>query len=90
MLFLEKIVPLVLEFLVLFADEVSTDMSLEHGNDLSETFISHLLQHTEHASLEEHLGVSQSVLCGVQLEGQEDLLSDNFAISKALRDGVGG
>lgn len=79
-----------MKLFVLLADEVSTDMSLEHRDDLSETFISHLFQHTENTSLEEDLGVSEPVLGGVQLQGQKDFLSDNLAISKSLRDGVGG
>jgi hypothetical protein len=65
-------------------------MGLEHGNNLSKTLISHFFQHTEYASLKEDLSVAQSVLCRVKLESQKNLLGDNLAISKSLRDSVGG
>lgn len=82
--------PLVLECLVVPSDQVTTDEGLEVGDDLGQTLVTHVLQHTQHTSPEEHLGVAQSVFILVQLQSIQDLLSDNLAINESLRDSVGG
>lgn len=43
------------DLLVLHTHEVPTDPGLEHGQDLGQTLISHLLQQAQQASLEKHL-----------------------------------
>lgn len=64
-------------------------MGLEHGDDLGQTLVTHVLQHTQHTGLEEDLGGTQAVLGGVQLQGSQDLVRHLSAIHEALRDGVG-
>jgi len=59
--------PLVLELLVILADEVSADASLEVGHDLRQTFVSHVLESSKDAGLEEDLGMSETVVVGVHL-----------------------
>ena len=59
--------PLILQFLVALAHEVSSDVGLEHSDDFSEAFVPHLFQHTEDASLKEDLGVTEAVLGRIQL-----------------------
>ena len=80
--------PLVLQFLVLPTHQVSTNMGLEHGDNLSETFVTHVLKHTQDTSLEEDLGDTKSVLVGVHLQSCEDLVCNLFAIDESLWDSI--
>ena len=47
--------PLVLQFLVGLAHQVTSDVGLEHGNDLGQALVTHVLKGTQHSGLEEHL-----------------------------------
>ena len=80
--------PLVLELLVVLADEVSADASLKVGDDLTETLVSHVLEGSEDAGLEEDLGVSQTVVVLIQLQRVEHLLSDHLAVDETWRNHV--
>ena len=80
--------PLVLELLVILADEVSADACLEVGDDLAETFVPHVLQSAEDAGLEEDLGVSETIIVLIQLQRIEHLLSDHLAVDEAWRNYV--
>ena len=82
--------PLVNETLVFFPHSVTTDVSLEHGDDLGKTFITHLLKGTKNTSLEEDLGGSEFIFTGIQLKSFQDVASYLLAINKTLRDSVGG
>jgi len=55
-------IPLVLQLLVVLADEVATDASLKVGQDRRQSVVSPFLKLTEDAGLEEDLGVTQTVL----------------------------
>ena len=65
-------------------------MGLEHSDDLCQLFIAHLLKHTEYTSLEENFGGSKLVLCGVELQSQQDFLGDDLAIGESLGNGIRG
>jgi len=80
--------PLVLEFLVVLANEVSADACLEVGHDLRQAFISHVLQSSEHACLEEDLGVPQTIVILIHLQSTQNLLSDDFAVHETRRNHV--
>ena len=79
-----------MQFLVLPAHQVTTNMGLEHGDNLSETFVTHILKHTEDTSLEEDLGDTKSVFVRVHLQSGEDLVCNLFAINEALWDSIRG
>ena len=81
---------MVLKLLVFFAHQVTTDMSLEECDNLSETFITHVFKCTQDTSLEEYLGVTKLVLVGVHLKSSQDLVTDLFAINESLWDSVRG
>jgi len=80
--------PLILELLVVLADEVATDASLEVCHNLGQSLVSHVLQSAEHSSLEEDLGVTETVVVLVELQSNEDLLGDNLAVDETRRDHV--
>jgi len=82
-------VPLVLEFLVLATHQVAANVGLEERDDLGETLVSHVFQHTQDAGLEEDLGGAETVLVRVHLKGRQDLLSHNLAVHKTLGNRVG-
>jgi len=75
--------PLVLELLVILADEVSADASLEVGDDLAETFVSHVFESSEDAGLEEDLGVTETVVILIELQRIEHFLSDHLPVDEA-------
>ena len=83
-------IPLILQFLVVLPLQISSDMGLEHGDDLGQTLISHLLQHTQDSGLEEDLGVTETVLCRVQLQSEQDLLRNDLSVRKAIWDSIRG
>lgn len=80
---------MVLEFLVLFPHQVSTDVGLEQRDDSGETLITQVFKCTEHTSTEEHLGVTQPVFIFTQLEGFKDLACHDLAVDESLGDGIG-
>ena len=80
--------PLILQFLVVLADQISSDSSLEVGDDLRKAFIAHVFQHTEDSSFEEDLRVAQAVVVCVQLEGTQNLLAHNLSIAESGRDHI--
>ena len=59
--------PLFLQFLVVFADEISTDASLEVGDDLCKTNVAHVFQHSENSRTEEDLRMAETELVRVKL-----------------------
>ena len=84
------VAPLILQFLVLSAHQVTSNVSLEQGNDFGQTFVTHILKHTQHTSFEEDFGCAKTVLVGVHLEGRQDLVCHLLTINESLGDGVGG
>jgi hypothetical protein len=81
--------PLVLQFLVVLADEVTADAGLEEGDDACKTLITHVFQFTQHSGTEEDLSVTELVLVLVHLQSHQHLLSHHLGINEALWDGVG-
>lgn len=81
--------PLILQFLVGFPHEVTTDVGLEHRDDLRQTLISHVLKGTQHSGLEKDLSGTKTVFLGVELKGRQDVASDLLAVNESLRDGAG-
>ena len=79
-----------MEFLVVLPVHVSTDMGLEHGDDLGQSLVTHLLQGTEHTGLEEDLAGAELVLGCLQLQGSKDVAGDLLAVDEAFGDGIGG
>ena len=74
--------PLVKELLVMLSHEVPSAVGLELANDLAQSFVSHVLEMSEHASLEEHLAASHAVLALIQLEFINDEPSGFAAVHK--------
>ena len=58
--------PLLLEFLVVHADDEPTNARLEVCKDLRQSFVSHIFQHAQHSRSKEYLGVSQTIVVLVQ------------------------
>ena len=85
-----KYEPLVLEFFVLSAHQITLDVGLEQGDDLRQTLVTHILKHTQYTSLEEDFGGTKTVFVGVHLESGQELVSNNFAVNESLGNGVGG
>ena len=81
-------IPLVLEFLVVLADEVAANASLEVGDDLAESFVPHVLEGSKDAGLEEDFGVAETVVVLVHLQRTEHLLRDHLAVDEARRNHV--
>ena len=78
-----------MELLVAAAHQVTSDEGLEEGDDLRQALITHVLKLTEDTSLEEDLGVSETVVVS-EVEGAQDLLGGDLAVNEAsLGDGVG-
>ena len=80
--------PLILQFLVVLAHQVASDVRLEERDDLGESLVAHVLQHTEHAGAEEHLGVAEAVVIAVELQRRQHLLGHHLAVDEPFRDGV--
>ena len=79
--------PLIAQLLVVLADEVAADARLEVGQDGGQPVIAPLLQLTEDAGLEEHLGVTESVLVA-EIQRRQDLLRRHFAVDETGRNHV--
>lgn len=82
--------PLVLEFLVILSDQVSSNSRLEVRDDLGQAFVPEVLQHSEDSSLEEDLGVTQSVVILIQLKSGQHLLTHHFTIDETRWNDIGG
>ena len=80
--------PLFLESLVVLADDETTNARLEVGDDLRQAFVSHVLQHAEHAGSKEDLRVSQAIVVRVQSKSQQHFLRHCFAVNKSGWDCV--
>ena len=76
--------PLVAELGVVLADEVAADARLEVGEDGRELLLAHLLELTEDAGLEEHLGVSDTVVVA-EVQRRQHLLRRHFAVHEPAR-----
>lgn len=83
-----KNIPLVLQFLVMFTHQVTTDVSLEEGDNLRKTLITKILKMTKNTSTEEDFGNTKTVLILVQLQSFQDLLADNLAFNESLGNGI--
>lgn len=57
-----RCLPLFLEFLVVFTDDEPTNSRLEVSDDLRQSFVPHVFQHSEHSRSKEHLGMSQTIV----------------------------
>jgi len=79
--------PLVLQFAVLSAHQITTNASLEVGKDLGQFFLAHLFQLTQNTGLEEHLRVSDAVIVS-HVKGGQDFLRRNFAVDEASRNRI--
>lgn len=80
---------LVLQLLVLFAHQITSNVSLESRNNGRQAFVTHFLKHTEYTGFEEDLGVTKTVLCGVELQSKQNLFRDGLAINEALWNSIG-
>ena len=81
-------VPLVAEFLVALAQNRAADVRLEERDDAREPLVTPVLQRTQHADLEEDLGVAQAVVVLLQCQRAQHLLGRHLAVDEALRDDV--
>ena len=81
-------VPLVAEFLVALAQNRAADVRLEERDDAREPLVTPVLQRTQHADLEEDLGVAQAVVVLLQRQRAQHLLGRHLAVDEALRDDV--
>lgn len=79
--------PLILQLLVVFADEVAADASLEVGQDRRQSVVTPFLQLTEDAGLEEDLGVTESILIA-EVQRRQNLLRRHLAVDEAGRDHI--
>ena len=81
--------PLVLEFLVVPPHHVTSDVSLEEGQDSRQTLFTELLKHTEDTSSEEHLGVAQLVFVSIKLKSLKNLTRGFLGLNESLWDSIG-
>ena len=79
--------PLVLQLLVVLADEVAANARLEVGDDLRQAIVAPLLQLAEDACFEEHLRVSETVVVA-EVQRRQYLLGGHLAVDEAGRDDV--
>ena len=79
---------MILQLLVVLADEVATDARLEVGQDHRQSFVSPLLQLTKDSGFEEDFGVTETILIAKVQRGQH-LLRRHFAVDETRRNYVG-
>ena len=79
--------PLVLQLLVVLADEVAADARLEVGEDRRQPVVTPLLELTEDAGLEEDLGVTETILVA-EVQRRQHLLRRHFAVDEARRNHI--
>ena len=76
--------PLIAKLGVVLADEVAANARLEVGEDGRQLVLAHLLELTEDAGLEEHLGVTDAVVVA-DVQRRQDLLRRHFAVHETGR-----
>ena len=80
--------PLILQLLVILADEVSANARLEVGQDRRQPVISPLFELTEDAGFEEDLGVTETILIA-EVQRRQHLLRRHFAVHETGWNHVG-